>query len=195
MKALLRSSNMQPMISLSKAEMFGMHRPGRKLSVPCKRTSLNFTVFLTEILRKKYQTLLSYIALKDDSVSVHDDNDGEDSIFGDENDPNDKTAVDIDLTLCSKTVDSKHIAPTDKKSCQCHYLFCTDCLPSDLSLKGCWYEERTPEEQQQELAHELERRRQQGVNQASPYRPIVRIRHHPDGRKLVFRKKETSIGE
>ena len=145
--------------------------------------------------------LLSYIALS------------ENNIFTDGSDPNDKTAVEINehipteidkhavLTvpslmeptgdkpadLTTLTIgDNLATGQTDNKRC-CN-LFCDNCIPQHLLLKGCWYEEQTAEEQQQEIACALERQRQRGVNEfeVAPYHPIVRIRHHPDGRKLVF---------
>jgi hypothetical protein len=122
-----------------------------------------------------------------------------DTALANAEDPNDKTAVEINpriLTEHDKQVDiaappmDKDLAEPifDEERCQCH-IFCSNCIPANLLLKGCWYEERTPAEQQQELACERKRRRQQGIDEMAPYRPIIRIRHHPDGRKLVFRSR------
>jgi hypothetical protein len=138
--------------------------------------------FLTHFIRTNYERVLSHIAIREDSAPV------------DYNDPNDATTVEINLTDSDKEADllAHNDKPVAVTGCQCgQYLFCNECLPEHLLIKGCWYEERTLEEQQHEIAHELERRRQQGAEglEASPYHPIVRIRRSPDGKKLVFRTK------
>ena len=96
-------------------------------------------------------------------------------------DASDLTAADINLTAA--TTDSG-------KRCQCDLLFCNDCLDAaGLSLRGCWYEERSAEQQEQDFGNKLERRKQLGLDMSAPYNPVVRIRHHPDGRKLVFTQR------
>jgi hypothetical protein len=148
----------------------------------------------------KYQSLLAYIALREDSISVdeNDPNDPNDTttveshphLFIDDNEPNDKAAIKIKSPLVS--VDNPFAVPPTESDCQCR-LFCDNCIPQHLLLKGCWYEERTPAEQQQEISRELEPRRQQGIDEleAGPYHPVVMIRHHPNGRKLVFTTRGT----
>jgi hypothetical protein len=168
-KKFLRSLKMRAMIYLFKAEIPGMCLPGTKLNVlgMCSHSSwsLFYRVF-SETITNSF-----HLALRVDSIPVGDD---------DLNDTDEQAVLAPDNNLT--------MHPTDN-NCQCQYLFCKNCLPSHLLLKGCWYEERTPEKQQQEIACEVEHRRQQGINEAAPFRPVVRVRHHPDGTKLVFRSR------
>jgi hypothetical protein len=158
----------------------------------------NFVLHLTGIIRNNYQQLLSYIALRVDSIPVDDDDPNDMAVVGNDAPIPAESDKCTDLAASPMELDEQALVapdndltmpPTDNNNCQCRYLFCDNCLPSHLLLKGCWYEERTPEEQQQEIAHEVERRRQQGINKAVPLHPVVRVRYHPDGTKLVLRSR------